>query len=278
MNKGKTNPQKEKVLLIEAQETLLVPLYSKAMESERPDPIFVDTKAQEILSSVEYDFSKLKVPRKTEITLCIRAKKMDSYTKEFLARYPKSVVLHLGCGLDGRYYRAGNAEVEWYDLDMPMVIDLKRKFFDDTDLYHTIPSSVTDLSWIDTIRTQGRPVLVVAEGLFMYLKGEDVKALILRLKEAFPGCDLVFDAFSTLAAKNANKHPSIKKTGAAINWGIDDATEIERWAKGIKLKEEWYFTQSEDIDKLELGFRIGYRIASLFSTARKAQRILYFNL
>jgi O-methyltransferase involved in polyketide biosynthesis len=95
MNKNTTSHQKEKVLLTEAQETLLVPLYSKATESKRPDPIFVDTKAQEILSSVEYDFSKLKVPRKTEITLCIRAKKLDDYTREFLDRYPESVVLHL---------------------------------------------------------------------------------------------------------------------------------------------------------------------------------------
>jgi len=269
---------KEKVLLTEEQETLLVPLYSRAVESQQPNPIFVDGKAQEILEHVEYDFAKLKIPRKTAVTLCIRAKKIDAYTREFLASHPRSVVIHLGCGLDSRYTRVNNGEVEWYDLDMPEVIDLRRKFYEETGTYHMIPSSVTDLGWIDTISLRGRLVLVIAEGLLMYLKEEEVKALILKLKEAFPGCGLVFDAYSVLTAKSAKKHPSIKKTGAVIHWGIDDATAIEQWAEGIRLKEEWYFTQAEDIEKLGSGYRLSFRIAGLFTAAKKAHRILYYSL
>jgi O-methyltransferase involved in polyketide biosynthesis len=75
--------KKGKILLTGEQETLLIPLYSKAIESQRPTPIFVDQKAQAILEQVEYDFVKLKVPRKTVIMLCIRAKKIDAYTREF---------------------------------------------------------------------------------------------------------------------------------------------------------------------------------------------------
>lgn len=269
---------KEKILLTKEQETLLVPLYSKAVESQQPNPIFVDGKAQEIVEHIKYDFAKLKIPRKTAVTLCIRAKKMDVYTREFLASHPRSVVIHLGCGLDSRYSRVNSGGVEWYDLDMPEVIDLRRKFYEETDTYHMIPSSVTDLGWIDSISPRGRPVLVIAEGLLMYLKEEDVIALILKLKEAFPGCGLVFDAYSALTAKSAKNHPSIKKTGAVIHWGIDDATAIEQWAEGIRLKEEWYFTQAEDIGKLGLGYRLAFRIAGLFTAAKKAHRILYYSL
>ncbi len=50
---------KEKVLLREEQETLLIPLYARAFESRQADPIFVDEKAQEILARIEYDFAKL---------------------------------------------------------------------------------------------------------------------------------------------------------------------------------------------------------------------------
>ena len=45
-----TTLTREKVHLTETQETLLIPLYSKAVESQRPDPVFDDPKAQEILA------------------------------------------------------------------------------------------------------------------------------------------------------------------------------------------------------------------------------------
>jgi O-methyltransferase involved in polyketide biosynthesis len=271
-------PPKEKILLTGEQETLLVPLYAKAIESQRPNPIFVDRKAQEILEHVEYDFVRLKVPRKTAITLCIRANKIDAYTHEFFASHPGSVVIHLGCGLDSRYIRINNGEVDWYDLDMPKVIELRRRFYEETERYHFISSSVTDLGWMDRISSYSRPVLVIAEGLLMYLTEDEVKALILKLKEAFPRCELVFDAYSVFTAKHARSHPSIKKTGASIQWGLDDATSIEQWAEGIRLKEEWYFTQAESINTLGFGYRLLFMIASLFTAAQKAHRILYYSL
>ena len=269
---------KEKVRLTENEETLLIPLYSKAVENRQPNPILVDRKAQEILEKVEYDFDKLNVPRKTAVTLCIRAKRFDFYTRNFLAGHLESVVIHLGCGLDARCERASGGEAEWYDLDLPDVIDLRRAFYEETAKYHMISSSAADLRWIDDIAAHGRPVLVVAEGLFMYLTEDEIKALILNLKRAFPGCDLVFDAYSILTAKHANKHPSIQKTGAVIKWGIDNAASMEQWADGIRLKEEWYFTQAEDIEKLGPGYRIAFWIAGLFRIAKTAHRILYFGL
>lgn len=269
---------KEKIKLTEEKETLLVPLYCKALESKKQKPIIIDEKAKEILDRIDYDFAQLKTPKKTAVTLCMRAKRIDSYTKEFLAKNPNSVVCHLGCGLDSRYERLNNGKVEWYDLDFPDVIDLRKKFYEETNRYHMIPSSVTELRWIDTITTQGRPVFIVAEGLFMYLKEEDVKALIVKFKESFPGCSLVFDAYSVLTAKSVGRHPSLKKTGAVIHWGIDDPKDIEKWTEGISLKEEWYFTQSEDIKKLGFVYEILFKVAGLFLAAKRAHRILYYNL
>lgn len=269
---------KEKILLAGEQATLLIPLYSKAIESRRPNPIFVDEKAQEILGRVEYDFERLKIPRKMSISLCIRANKLDAYTRTFLSNHPQSVVIHLGCGLDSRCLRVKHEGAEWYDLDMPPVIDLRRKFFQETPNYHLIPSSATDLGWTEIVSPAGRPVLVVAEGLLMYLKESDVRALIIKLREAFPGCHLACDVYSVLTARRAKDISSLKETGATIQWGIDEARAIEDWAPGIRLREEWYFTQAEEIDKLGVGYRLAFRIAGLFKAANKAHRILYFEL
>ena len=70
----------------------------------------------------------------------------------------------------------------------------------------------------------------------------------------------------------------MQKTGAEIYWGIDDAREIEHWNKGISLTKEWYFTRSDEIKKLDLLYRILFRIAGLFPFVSKAHRILAFRL
>lgn len=268
---------KHKILFSQEQETLLIPLYSKAIESRLPNPIFFDQKTLDILAQIDYDFNRLNVPRKTAIMVCMRAKKLDAYTQSFLSEHPNGIVLHLGCGLDSRYLRVNNAQVEWYDLDMPEVIDLRRNFYQETEKYHMLGSSVTDHSWMNSIPPSNRPVLVVAEGLLMYLREVEVKALFLKLKQTFPGCSIVFDAFSTLTAKSVKQQPSIKKTEAVVHWGIDNPIEIERWADGIKFQEEWFFSQSETIQKLGTGYRLMFKFAGLFPVANKAHRILSFS-
>lgn len=267
------NP-KEKVMLTQAQETLLIPLYAKAQDN----PVIRDEKARQILEGVDYDFRQLKVPQKTVVTLWIRARQLDTYTSQFIAAHPDAVILHLGCGLDSRCTRVPHPAAQWFDLDMPDVIALRRKFYSETDTYRMIASSVTDLPWMDQIPAQGRPVLVVAEGLLMYLHEDEVRDLLLCLKDRFPGCELVFDAFSKLTVDRIKAHPSLQKTGAVIHWGIDNAREIESWAAGIRLNEEWFFSQSPDIDRLSWFYRMMFRLTASIAVAQKAQRLLYFAL
>jgi O-methyltransferase involved in polyketide biosynthesis len=190
---------------------------------------------------VDYDFSRLRVPYKTVVLICQRAKKLDAVARAFLAEHGNGVILHLGCGLDSRFWRVDDGQVEWYDLDMPPVIELRRQFYAEQERYHLLASSVTDLDWTNAVATVNRPVLIVAEGLLMYLDEANVKRLFLRLREVFPGCRLIADVFSRMTARSAAKHPSLKQTGASLGWGIDEPRELESWAPGIRLLEEWYF-------------------------------------
>ncbi|MFT3890892.1 MAG: class I SAM-dependent methyltransferase [Anaerolineales bacterium] len=265
---------KEKVTLTKEQETLLIPLYSKAQDN----PLFDDVKARQILNSVDYDFALLKTPKKTAVTLRIRAKQLDAYTRQFIAAHPNALILHLGCGLDSRCERVTHPSAKWIDLDMPDVIALRKKFYPETESYRMIASSVTTLSWMDQVNTQGRPVFVVMEGLLMYLHESDVSALFLRLQEKFPGCEMVFDAFSKMAVERIQAHPSLKKTGATIHWGIDDPREIEGWGMGIHFKEEWFFSRDPDLDRLDWFYRFMFRLTRNIEVANKAHRLLYYKL
>src|SRR5690606_28119876 len=111
------------------------------------------------------------------------------------------------------------------------------------------------LSWMDQVPREGRPTFIVAEGLLMYLQEHQVKTLILELRERFLDSELVFDAFSKQTVDRIRAHPSLQKTGATIHWGIDDPHEIEHWADGIRLKEEWFFSQSPDLSRLNWFYR-----------------------
>jgi O-methyltransferase involved in polyketide biosynthesis len=270
-----TEGVKTKIMLTPEQETLLIVLFAKAQPG---NPLFFDPKAQEILSQVDYDFSRLHVPYKTVVLVSQRAKKMDAVTRDFLTEHPSGVVLHLGCGLDNRFGRVDNGTVEWYDLDMLPVIELRQRFFPPNERYHLIASSVTDLEWVGEVMAASRPVLVVAEGLLMYLGEADVRRLLLRLREAFPGCRLIADVFSRMTARSATRHPSLMKTGATLGWGIDDPHEIETWADGIHLIEEWFFTQDPDLDCLSLGYRFAYKLAGAFKMVQRAHRIVYYHM
>jgi len=264
-----------KVKLTPEQETLLITLYAKAQPE---NPLLFDPMARDILIRVDYDFARLRVPYKTVILVCQRAKKLDIVTQDFLVEHPGGVILQLGCGLDSRFWRVDDGRVDWYDLDMPPVVELRHQFFTASERYHMIAASVTDLKWMDAVASDGRSVLVVAEGLLMYLDETDVRRLVLGLHETFPGCRLIADVFSRLTARSATKHPSLKHTGATLGWGIDDPRDLETWAPGLRLLEEWYFSDDPNLAHLSFGYRLAYRLAGAFKMARRAHRIVYYQL
>jgi hypothetical protein len=86
----------EKVTLTREKETLLITLYARAEESRLPGSLLHDHFAAEAVRRIDYDFAKLKVPRDTMISVAMRAKILDDWTRDFIARNPSATVLHLG--------------------------------------------------------------------------------------------------------------------------------------------------------------------------------------
>jgi len=79
------------------------------------------------------------------------------------------VVLHLGCGLDGRLFRLdAGPQVEWYDVDHSDVIALVKQRYPAREHSRTVAASVTDPAWLSAIAAD-RPALLIAEGLTYYL-------------------------------------------------------------------------------------------------------------
>lgn len=243
--------ENNKHILDGVAETLLFTLYIRAMESQRPDALIKDEKAVALVTQMSYDFNRIrqmKMDEDDKVTVILRNREFDRYVRDFLTRHPDAIVVHIGCGLDSRFERVDNGQVEWYDLDLPEVIDLRRKLIgDERKRYHLLGCSAFDSAWLDMVGDHRQhPHLFLAEGVLMYFEEAQVKSLVLMLRDHFPGAELVIDAFSPYLVRANNIRLSITKFGARYHWGLRRGQELESWGDGIRLLDEWgYFDHPE---------------------------------
>jgi methyltransferase (TIGR00027 family) len=262
-------------------ETSLMAVYIRAMESQRPDALIKDEKAVALVKKIDadglYDFSRIKSLHLSEANkrvIILRNREFDRYARDFLARHLDVVVVHIGCGLDTRFERVDNGQIEWYDLDLPDVIELRRQLIGgEGERYHLLGCSVLDNAWLDTVSAQGqRPFLFLAEGVFMYFEEAQVKSLVLTLRDHFLGAELVFDAYSPIHVWRHNLQTSTSKISFRTHWGIWHGQELEGWGDGIHRLDEWgYFDRPDSRLNLILWLRSIEGLARTF-------RIYHFQL
>ncbi len=262
-------------------ETMLATLYSHAMENRYPDALIRDPRAGELVARIGYDFTANPLHPTNQAAACVRLRQFDCFAQAFLSAHPDGVVVHIGCGLDTRFDRvcAGKPENEqavWYDLDLPPVIELRRKLLEETPRYKMIAASALDLAWLDIVDVHpGKPFLFIAEGVFMYFPDAEMRRLVLVLHERFPGAELVFDVASPLVVWIQNLKLRLSYPGVRMAWSLRHYDALEAWAPGILLLEEWYYTSIREtiprLKKLQTMFR-------LFPPLGKGMVILHYRL
>ena len=225
-------------------ETMLVTLYIRAMETQRPDALIKDEKAVALVKRMSREFDKVRrmSMRETDKTsLMMRHREFDRCARDFMAQHPDAVVVHIGCGLDARFDRVDNGRVEWYDLDFPNVIELHRKLLGGEGKRHRfLACSAFDESWLDALSThRQRAFLFMAEGFSMHCEEAQLKRLVLTLRDRFPGAELVFDAFSPLHIWISNLQFPAYKLDTRLRFGMWDGRKVEAWSDGIRLTGDW---------------------------------------
>ncbi|MEI7989478.1 MAG: class I SAM-dependent methyltransferase [Chloroflexota bacterium] len=228
--------------------TLLIPLYVRSLESQRPDALIKDENAVALIKRIDYDFSKYKFDKEDQLAIVLRNRAIDRFAQDFITRHPQAVVVQIGCGLDVRFERVDNGQIEWYDLDLAEVIKLRQELIGGEGArYHHLACSVFDSAWIDLLSVHHpRPFLFLAEGVLMYFEEAQVKSLVLTLRRHFPGAELVSDAFSPFIVWANNRRFARTQIGARYAWGMKHGKDLESWGDGIRLLDEWYpFNQPE---------------------------------
>jgi len=229
----------------DVQKTLLLPLWGRALESSKKNPLLIDKLAKNIVEGIDFDFSSISenMTELNQITYILRSITFDNVIKEFETRFPKATIVNLGCGLDTTFERIDNGSILWYNIDYPEVIHLRNKLIKDNERCKNISSSFLDDGWQKEIRINEN-ILFTAIGVFYYLEEKEVKEFIQKIIGKYPGSEIMFDVSSSTGIKNANE-TIIKKSGlekgSYLKWGPKNIQEILSWDKRIQLIKNYNY-------------------------------------
>jgi O-methyltransferase involved in polyketide biosynthesis len=266
---------KEKIQLGNVQKTLFLPLWGRAVETGKKNPMLIDPTAARIIGQVDFDFSKMaaNMDPLSQIAWIRRSLYCDRTIRNFLTKYPHATVVNIGCGLDTTFERVDNGSLMWYDLDLPDVIELRRKFIQESERRKFISSSFLESGWPDTLEVKEN-VLFIAAGVFYYFKEQEIKETLIRLADRFPGCEILFDVCSPVGMRVANKKV-VESSGldekSYLTWGLENKKDLLAWDSRIGLVGTYYYFRT---------MRIGLRniLMGAFSDYLGIQYMLHLRL
>jgi O-methyltransferase involved in polyketide biosynthesis len=205
---------KVKIKLSGISASMLGCLWGRAQLSKEYSSLFYDAKAIELVERIDYDFSASDVPPFVGIMLMfnisrkvnrpefrlgtLRAKQFDDKAKAYITEHPHASVINIAAGLDTTFYRVDNGSIHWYDLDLPAVIDIRKRLLPEPDRVTYIAKSLLDPSWCKDITHTEDGVFMIAGGVFGWFNESEVKQFFSMLADNFHDGEIVFDAMSRL--------------------------------------------------------------------------------
>jgi O-methyltransferase involved in polyketide biosynthesis len=209
------------------QETLFIPLVARARESSRKRPLLRDPKAAEIIRSTRLDTARYSRGAGGAFFV-LRTAILDTWVRAFLAGHPAGTVVEIGTGLNTRFERVDNGQAHWIDLDLPDVIELRRRFFADTARRRMVAASVLDEAWLHDVRQSPGPYLFVAEAVLAYLPEDQATQALARIAAQFPGALVALDTYTQRTLDRQHRMSAKRNLQARLAWACDDPRSLER--------------------------------------------------
>ena len=246
---------KHKIEKNTVQETLIIPLFARKVCSELYPDLYRDETAVRLIDQLDYDFSEAEknshslMQRFGSLEVAMRQYDLAFEVRDYLKNHPSATVVNLGCGLDCTGRACDNGSCKIYNLDFPDVITVRNELLPAGDREQNIPCDLNDTAWFSQIDASGGAVFF-ASGVFYYFLTEQVKALVQRMADAFPGGVLAFDAANRTAvkmiAKTWLKSAKIQDVGAYF--AVSDAPkEIGLWDSRLQVSSRGYMLGYNDL-------------------------------
>jgi O-methyltransferase involved in polyketide biosynthesis len=233
------DPGRTKADLVGVSETALLTLNARASEARRPDAIIDDPMAITLADSIDFDFAKF---GRTHQDFALRSLTFDLHTRRYLNDHPSATVVALAEGLQTSFWRLdaaiSNGQFRWLTVDLPPVVDLRRRLLPESPRISVCPQSALDFSWTEQVDpSQG--VFITAEGLLMYLQPELALGLIAECAKRFPGAQRFFDMpvawFSKLARRGLRTSRRYRFPPMPFSMSPTEAANLVDTVPGIRV-------------------------------------------
>ncbi len=235
----------EKITLTGVPETMLQTVFARAQETKKQNHKIADEKAVELVSRLDYDFSLAGKDKTMSSGVIARTLVRDGMVKQYLQNHPDAVVVNLACGLDTRCYRMQGYS-HWYNLDLPEVIALRKKLLQEDGVITQISASAMDERWANDIAADGKPVLVILEGLSMYLTKTDIKQIFAIIAAHFPDVTVFVETMTPFIVKTV-KEKSIEGSHAKFTWGVKDGKTLSALLPDFAFVEEHSLVEGMEV-------------------------------
>ncbi|MGZ4896549.1 MAG: class I SAM-dependent methyltransferase [Candidatus Angelobacter sp.] len=234
----------------------------RARETERPDALFHDPFARKLAGERGEQIAKdMQAGQRYEWPYIARTVRFDQIVTEQITR-GADMVINLAAGLDTRPYRMElPASLQWVEIDFPSMIDYKEEVLAGEKPRCALERVRLDLADVGARRelfqrlgSSARKVLVLAEGLLVYLTRDEVSGLSRDLAAQSSFRDWAIDLCSPGLLKMLQKNlGALSEAGSPLKFGPEEGPE--------------YFTAS------------GWKAAEVYSmmkTAAKIKRLPFF--
>ena len=228
---------KEKVNVTGVPETMIQTLYARAKETRKQNAKIKDEIAVELVEKLDYDFSIADKDKAMNYGVIARTIVLDRMVEQYLKKHANTVVINLACGLDTRCYRMKGKYLRWYNVDLPETIKIRRQFLPETDPIYQIAKSAMDDSYMDDIDYHGENVLVIMEGLTMYLCEKDIRKIFSIIERSFQKVTVMVETMSPFVVKHV-KEKSIEGSNAKFTWGVKNGTELQKIVPNFSILHE----------------------------------------
>ena len=221
------------------EKTMLLTLFAKAKHSQQKNHKFFDSKAIEVISKVDYDFSIAEKDKFMQMGTISRTIVLDEMVSDYIIEHPECTIVNIASGMDTRFNRLDNGKINWYNVDLENSVKYRLEYIEDTDRVRTLAYSAMDPSWAQEILIRN-DVLFIVEGLTMYLNQDDVKDIINIIDANFDECTVFMEIMPPVSVKNT-KEESIEDTDSKFIWGLEKGHELTKfngnfkWIKDVNL-------------------------------------------
>lgn len=216
--------------------TLLIPLAARAQGGRYlPWLDCGDAVAARLLAQLGADATATLDDLPTVLNVLWRTRAIKEAGRAFFAQYPQALGVNLGCGLTHYFQWLDTGANQWLDADLRAVMALRAALLPGAcPRARQAPVDLTRPGWWRRLRLPRRqdgaaaqPVLVVCEGVLMYLQPAQVQAVLAEFAQhAPPGSRMVLDALTRQAVGRACAHASLAPTGAEFHWGVGRMAEL----------------------------------------------------